>query len=160
MTNITLTDEKIKNIFWERVDIIRRVKKISLSEIGRNVGLSQSAMSLAVSEKRTVSLFKAYEISRFLNVSLDYLLGVSVNPAITPITKNKKYEKGDKYRSILNQLTENTFLSDDKFKTLVDIIPVLFRDRGTKAVNKAIEQLESRQATQDEIVFDDLSKLK
>ena len=69
-----------KNIFSERVQILRKQANLSQQALGDNVGLSKQAINDIEKGRRITALDKVCNLADFFDVSLDYLTGRSDNP--------------------------------------------------------------------------------
>ena len=71
-----------KKLFSSRVRFLRNQKGISQSELAVAVGATSKAFICDIErETRTTTLEKAVALADFFNVSLDYLVGRSDDPA-------------------------------------------------------------------------------
>ena len=57
-----------------RVRTARRTRRLSQGELAKKIGLSQSALSLIETGKRTIHLYQLCAIAKALNVSMEYLV--------------------------------------------------------------------------------------
>jgi len=70
-----------ENIFGERVLGLRKAKGLTQKELGEAVGLSYKAISTIESGSRGTSVEKLIELAVYFQVSTDYLLGITDDPA-------------------------------------------------------------------------------
>ena len=71
-------------ITTDRLDALRREKGVSLSEIGRAVGLTPTSVSRLFLGKQHLTGHSLKNIARYFNVSEKYLLGITNDPQRTP----------------------------------------------------------------------------
>ena len=60
--------------FWSRVKILIKEKSVTQAEAAKAVGLSSSKFRVWMSRRMIPPLSYAYKISRYLGVSLEYLI--------------------------------------------------------------------------------------
>ena len=70
-----------KKVFGSRVKELRQVKGITLQELGNILSSSKSVMSNIELGKKGVSVEILIALARYFNVSIDYLVGESDDPA-------------------------------------------------------------------------------
>lgn len=63
-------------IFGERLKELREERKVSMEELGKEIGVSHSAISRWERDLREPSLENAKQIAIFFKVSTDYLCGL------------------------------------------------------------------------------------
>jgi len=63
----------------ERLKEVRMEKNISQSQLAKDTGLSQSAISFWESGERSPSVQAVIILAKYYNVSTDYLLGITDN---------------------------------------------------------------------------------
>lgn len=75
------------NTFGERLKQLRKERKLTQTQLGDLVGLSQSVIYNYEYNQRTISLSNAVKLSNALGVSLDYFAGneIKVEPATEPL---------------------------------------------------------------------------
>lgn len=71
-----------RTIFAERIAKLRKYSNLSMSELGKIVGVSDEAIRLMERGKRAPSFDVLLQLSDYFHVSLDYLCGRSDNPNI------------------------------------------------------------------------------
>ena len=69
-------------IFAGRIAKLRKDSNLSMSELGKIVGVSDEAIRLMERGKRAPSFDVLLQLSDYFHVSLDYLCGRSDNPNI------------------------------------------------------------------------------
>ncbi len=69
-----------KKIFSERIKQLRLDNNYTLSQFGKIFGVSKQSAQRWETEVNLPSVDKLYDISKFFQVSSDYLLGLSDNP--------------------------------------------------------------------------------
>lgn len=69
-----------KNIFASRVQELRKEKRLTQTELGDAIGLTQKAISTIESGVRETTFGKLVLLSKFFQVSTDYLLGLTDEP--------------------------------------------------------------------------------
>ncbi|MCL2841344.1 MAG: helix-turn-helix domain-containing protein [Defluviitaleaceae bacterium] len=95
----------------ERLKAIRRRKRISQETLGEIVGVQKTTISLYESGKSNPSDMVKTEISRYFNVSLDYLLGLIDEPV--------PYYTKDAFLKLPDNVTdEEKFLLSEMLKYL------------------------------------------
>ena len=67
-------------IFAQRIQTLRIQRGLKQREVGEAVGLTQKAISTMESGLRQTSFEKLVLLSKFFNVSTDYLLGLKDEP--------------------------------------------------------------------------------
>ena len=72
---------EIKNVFGSRVLEQRKKMGISQGELGAKIGLTHKAISTIESGKRGTSFENLVELAYVFQVSTDYLLGITDDPA-------------------------------------------------------------------------------
>ena len=77
-----------------RIKEIRKLKKITAKELAEQVNVAESTMSLYENGKREPDFETLSKIARYLEVSTDYLLGLSKNSALTE-QKEKPSPEGE-----------------------------------------------------------------
>lgn len=70
-----------KNNFSERLSLLRKEKGISLALLGEQLSITDEAVRLLEKGKRSPSFEVLCGIATYFNVSLDYLVGRSDDPA-------------------------------------------------------------------------------
>jgi transcriptional regulator with XRE-family HTH domain len=70
-----------KNIFAKRIRNLRGTKKINQAALAEVVGLSQTAIAKIESAERAASIEVLCALADYFDVSLDYLVGRSDDPA-------------------------------------------------------------------------------
>lgn len=68
-----------KEVFGERIKMLRKEKNIKQSKLGEAVGLTYTAISDIERARRTTTLDKLYDIAEYFDVSIDYLMGRTDN---------------------------------------------------------------------------------
>lgn len=71
-----------KNVFSQRLRDTRKLNNFSQEQLANKLGATKTFISDLERGRRTTSFEKLFELSTFLNVSADYLLGLSDNPEI------------------------------------------------------------------------------
>lgn len=66
-------------IFGERLTSLREKKNLTITQLGKALGVGHSAVSRWESAKRAPSVEKIFEISIFFGTSADYLIGLRDN---------------------------------------------------------------------------------
>jgi transcriptional regulator with XRE-family HTH domain len=66
-----------KNIFCERILELRKLNNLSQQQLADIVGVSYHAISKIENKQRAASIEVVYAIAENLNISSDYLLGLS-----------------------------------------------------------------------------------
>ena len=69
-----------KKLFSERLRELRTKHKISQTQLGEIVGISQFAVSKIEKSERAASIEVLYALADYFDVSLDYLVGRSDEP--------------------------------------------------------------------------------
>lgn len=85
-----------KKIFSERIREIRKKNNLNQEEFGKIIKISKQAVSEIERGNRLTTIDKLAEVSKYFNVSTDYLLGLSN-------TSNSKLENSPKDVKILNE---------------------------------------------------------
>lgn len=70
-----------RNTFSSRLNRLRKEKKVSLYFLGEAIGVSNQAISLLEQGKRSPSFEVLLRLADYFDVSLDYLVGRSDDPA-------------------------------------------------------------------------------
>ncbi|SHI53775.1 helix-turn-helix domain-containing protein [Lutispora thermophila] len=71
-----------KELFGERIKMLRLERNIKQSELGDAIGLTYTAVSDIERGRRTTTLEKLVALADFFDVSVDYLIGRTDNPKI------------------------------------------------------------------------------
>lgn len=136
------------NKLGDKIKTLRKERRITQQELGRNVGLSTSSIGMIESDKQGASSEKLKEIADFFGVTVDYLLSedeeISKNkPEIqVPEEYSSKYKvtSRDKKQYLEEMKKANeAFFMDDEFneeakKEMLDLMSELFWE--AKAMNK------------------------
>ena len=69
-----------KNIFASRVQELRKQKRLTQTELGDAIGLTQKAISTIESGVSETTFGKLVLLAKFFQVSTDYLLGLTDEP--------------------------------------------------------------------------------
>lgn len=69
-----------RNNFSVRLSDLRKAKKISMSDLGKELGISDEAVRLMERAKRSPSFEILCALADYFDVSLDYLVGRSDKP--------------------------------------------------------------------------------
>lgn len=80
-------------MFSARLKELRQKKNISQNRLGEKIGFSQQAVAKWETDRATPSPETLASIAMFFDVSTDYLIGVTDNPA--PQSKKKPAENGE-----------------------------------------------------------------
>lgn len=70
----------ISEIFPKRLKKLRQNNNLTLKQLGKEVGITESAVGSLEHGRRSVSLATLVRIADFFDVSLDYLVGRSDDP--------------------------------------------------------------------------------
>ena len=70
-----------KKIFGERLRQLRRQKSINQMQLAVALGLTQNSIGMMERGYRGTTIEKLVQLSEFFQVSADYLLGISDDPA-------------------------------------------------------------------------------
>jgi transcriptional regulator with XRE-family HTH domain len=70
-----------RELFSSRLKALRTANKLSQEELGSVIGLRKAAVSLVESSQRAVSIDVLIALADYFNVSIDYLVGRSDDPA-------------------------------------------------------------------------------
>lgn len=70
-----------KKIFGERLRQLRRQKSINQMQLAAALGLTQNSIGMMERGYRGTTIEKLVQLSEFFQVSADYLLGISDDPA-------------------------------------------------------------------------------
>lgn len=121
-------------IFGERLKQLRTKRSMTQEELGLifNPPLSQSTLGTYERGLRQPSLENLVILSRYFNVSTDYLLGIT--DEITTINTYKE-ENPKELKEFLNKnkvLFNGSELNDDEKQRMIDILTGLFWDNFTK----------------------------
>lgn len=93
-------------LFSSRLTALRRSEKLTLERLGEVLGVSKQTASRWETGDRLPSLDTAYEIARYFNVTLDYLVGLSdVKVDRPPCLKLREYI--DENEKELHEIYEN-----------------------------------------------------
>ncbi len=108
------------SIFSDRVYFIRKERKLSQEELGTIVGKNKAMISKYESGTHEPVISSLKELAEKLNISSDWLIGLSEN-------RNgiKKYFKRD-YEYLMNMCDE---LDDENYKTLYKFIMFLIAEQ-------------------------------
>lgn len=68
--------------FAERLKKLRNDSNLSLEELAHSLGVTAQSLSLYERAKRTINIDLLYQISKYFNVSADYLLGLTDVPSL------------------------------------------------------------------------------
>ena len=71
-----------KEVFAERVKLLRKKKNLKQYELGKIVGFTVTAISDIERGRRTTTMEKLDALADFFDVSVDYLMGRTDNPKI------------------------------------------------------------------------------
>lgn len=121
-------------VFGERLKELRAKRNMTQEELGLifNPPLSQSTCGTYESGKRQPTLENLVVISKYFNVSTDYLLGIT--DEITTINTFKE-ENPRELKEFLNKnkvLFNGSELNEEEKQRMVDILTGLFWDNFTK----------------------------
>lgn len=67
-------------LFAFRVKKLRKQRKLSQAELGKALGVAQTAISAIESGQRTTTIEKLILLAKYFDVSADYLLGLKDEP--------------------------------------------------------------------------------
>ena len=70
-----------KNIFAERLRVLRTTSNLNQTQLGEIAGISQFAVSKIEKAQRAASIEVLCALADYFDVSLDYLVGRSDDPA-------------------------------------------------------------------------------
>ncbi len=68
-----------RNLIGKRINETLAIKDVKQKDLAKVIGVTDNTISYFVSGKRTPNTEQIIEIAKFLNVSADYLLGLSTN---------------------------------------------------------------------------------
>lgn len=71
-----------RELFGERIKMLRMERNIKQSDLGEAVGLTYTAVSDIERGRRTTTLEKLVALADYFDVSIDYLIGRTDNPKI------------------------------------------------------------------------------
>ncbi len=71
-----------REIFGERIKVLRKERNIKQSELGKIIGLTCTAISDIERGRRTTTLEKLVALADYFEVSIDYLVGRTDNQKI------------------------------------------------------------------------------
>lgn len=71
-----------RELFGERIKMLRMERNIKQSELGEAVGLTYTAVSDIERGRRTTTIEKLVALADYFDVSVDYLIGRTDNPKI------------------------------------------------------------------------------
>jgi len=71
-----------RELFGERIKMLRMERNIKQSDLGEAVGLTYTAVSDIERGRRTTTLEKLVALADYFDVSVDYLIGRTDNPKI------------------------------------------------------------------------------
>ncbi|MBQ6873866.1 MAG: helix-turn-helix transcriptional regulator [Clostridia bacterium] len=78
-----------KDIISQRINETLAIREIKQKELAKALGVTDNTVSYFCSGKRTPNLAQLIEISKFLNVSIEYLLGLTNTSAKTDTEEGK-----------------------------------------------------------------------
>ncbi len=81
---------KVTTAFATRLKALREEKGLSQDELGKQIGISRGSISFYEKESRTPDIVVLDSISKFFDVSLDYLLGYSDSKTIEGVATEKE----------------------------------------------------------------------
>lgn len=70
-----------KNIFAERIYLLRKEAGLSQKQLGEILGLSNKAICTMEGGSRGTTIEKLVLLAKYFHVSTDYLLGITDDPA-------------------------------------------------------------------------------
>lgn len=126
-----------KQIIGQRINTVLAIKNIKQKDLATSIGVSDNIISYFVSGKRTPNTEQIIAISKYLDVSSDYLLGLSDAPtndkdlqficdytglSLKSISMfhNFAINSDDEFLNFIRIRQINDFLESNTFKTLVE----------------------------------------
>lgn len=119
-------------VFGERLKALRLKKHLKQDELGEIFGIAPSTIGTYERGTREPSLETLLEMSKFFNVSLDYLLGVSEDERTL---EDFQEDNPRELKEFLNQnhITFNgAELSEEEKRRMTDILTGLFWEHFSK----------------------------
>ena len=71
-----------KNIFCERVKLLREANNLTQKQLAKNINISDKTISMIETKQRAATIEVMYALADYFNVSIDYLVGRTDNPEI------------------------------------------------------------------------------
>lgn len=108
----------------KRLKYLRKKKGYTLQTVSEKIGVARSTYAGYEADYRQPPLDVLHDLSKVLDTSTDYLLGLTDNPYPKEPTKNVK--------ELLQELElhyDGVPLSDEELKPLRDIMEIIVRDR-------------------------------
>lgn len=120
----------------ERLRRLRTQKKLTQTEFANKIGITRGTYAHYEINKRQPDYETLVKIAEFYNVSTDYLLGATDNPAPTP--------KDQKLKEFLERpgvpYDDETYLSDEQVKLLRNLLEQVVERPAYKETAKQVKQ--------------------
>jgi len=71
-----------KNIFCERVKLLRETNNLTQKQLAKNINISDKTISMIETKQRAATIEVIYALADYFIVSIDYLVGRTDNPDI------------------------------------------------------------------------------
>ncbi|BBJ29058.1 helix-turn-helix domain-containing protein [Athalassotoga saccharophila] len=102
-------------LMGQRIRTLRKKHKMSGRDLAKRIGITPSALSGVEGGRRGISIEVAARISEIFGVSVDYILGISGDPKMSPewegirrILRNIPYASEKDFEEIEKNIVENT----------------------------------------------------
>jgi len=119
----------------KRLHELRTERNISMSELGRHLGISQSGYSGYENGYRLPNIPMLKKLSEFYGVSVDYLIGLTDDRDIKKVESNIK-----EYLSKGNLNFDGKPVNDKELKPIKDLLEVVTFERLPKQINNKEKQ--------------------
>lgn len=129
----------------KHISELRKEKELTQSQLAGLLNISQQAVSKYEKEERDPDIDVLIRISRFFNVSTDYLLGITENklPYGTTSYSDTKLYSNDSIGNSLNYWISKSYYSDDELTEKLGISKELLNDYCSGLVEPSLDILQS-----------------
>lgn len=121
--------------FHERLKKERKKKKLTMEQLARKIGVAKSTYASYELNYREPSIATIQSISRVLNISADYLIGLTNHPNTVPLETNAKL-----YLQSRTLHWDGIKLEEEELNSIRDFLEFSVRNR---VANKSSNRRES-----------------